>query len=66
MKKIYSRCFCKNQLFTLVVPVVQQNKRGTCCFQKEADQRKRRNILAHSQKTADATTRTLYNSLEQV
>ena len=48
MKKIYSRCFCKDKLFT----PVQQNKSGTCCIEKEADQRKRRNILAHSQKTA--------------
>ena len=58
MKKIDSRCFCKHQLFT----PVQQNKSGTCCIEKEADQRKRRNILAHSQKTADATPTTLYNS----
>ena len=62
MKKIYSISFCKNQLFT----PVQQNKSGTCCLEKEADQKKRRNILAHSQKTADATLTTLYNSLEQV
>ena len=60
MKKIYSRCFCKNQLFT----PVQQNKSGTCCIEKEADQRKRRNILAHSQKTADVTpTRVLLQTL---
>ena len=47
-RKIYSRCFCKDKLFT----PVEQNKSGTCCIEKEADQRKRRNILTHSQKTA--------------